>query len=122
LLVTDREDVIRLTEDAGRAWATSDAGRLSELIADDYSHVDIYGQQYDRATWLRSVEERRTTGQLSVHEEDVQVVGDTAVVTSCVSLSQIHGGTRARLIHVWVRTPHGWRRRWYQATLVQNAD
>lgn len=115
----DAELLISLGRQVHRAWATSDVGRLGELLAEEYTHVDIFGHTLDRSSWLEYAAEPRTPGELAFHDEHVVVFDEVAVLTSSLSLSALPEASLVRLLQVWLRSSDGWRRRWYQATAVQ---
>lgn len=117
--MSDADELVALGRAFHRAWADSDVGRLDGLLADDYFHVDIHGQVFDRTAWLAYAADQRTTGELGFDDERVAVLGDVGVVTSELTIPALDDAQRVRIMQVWRRTANGWRRAWYQATVVR---
>ena len=120
--VTDEEDIRSRASKVRIAWATSDILTLDALIASEYHHVDIYGVVCDRAGWLEYAAQPRSPGLLTVRSEQIEVLGDVAVLTSTIFLSDLADGLELVLTEVWAKFPSGWQRRWYHATSVTPAE
>ncbi len=107
--------VIRAAEARASALADADAGRLSDLLHEDFRWTAHVGETYDRQEYVRRNTEGQTvwrSQQLSGTE--VVVVGDTAVlyaeVTDVVLSDDDEAQTfRMPMTQVWVREGDTWR-------------
>lgn len=120
--MADEEDVVRLSRGVHVAWAESQIAVLQALIAPAYHHVDIYGEVFDREGWLAYAAAPRSPGNVHTEEEQVAIIGDVAVLTSTVRLSDFADAPVVRLTEVWTRIGGGWLRSWYQATSAEPAE
>jgi ketosteroid isomerase-like protein len=78
---TVEHELIALSRDWMRAAQEHDRDRLEILLAREFSVVGAAGD-LDRAAWLERVAELFTLDEFAYDEIDVEVYGDTAVLSS----------------------------------------
>ena len=108
------QQVIRAAEARASALASGDAERLADLLHPDFRWTAHVGVTYDRKEYIR----RNTEGQTNwrsqdLHNPEVVIVGDTAVLYAEV-LDVVQSGEseseafRMPMTQVWVRLGADW--------------
>ncbi len=111
----------------GRAWAAGDAATLAQLLAPDYSHVDVAGAILGRETWLAYARCRAGSGtSIGLRDTAIRRHGDIAIVTG---VNVLRGtGIRTeddprdltiRFTQVWIREDGHWLREAFQGTAIE---
>jgi ketosteroid isomerase-like protein len=120
----DLQDSIRRF---GEAWARGDVETLDALLSPTYSHIDVFGNHQDRATWL-TYAAGRAGSRTRIEFVDVatRIIGDVAVITG---RNDVHGGGgllrdsqrdfSLRFTQLWVRRDGRWLREAFQATFIE---
>ena len=112
--MTDAEAVLAAARERAESLVTADATRLRSLLHPQLRWTTFQGDVLDRARYI----EGNTDGSLvwssqTLHDVDVAVVADTAVLTAVVIDEVDRSGEaeqfRLRLTQTWVRTQDGWR-------------
>nr|WP_297419929.1 nuclear transport factor 2 family protein [uncultured Nocardioides sp.] len=109
------QEVIAAAEDRARALAAGDAGRLRELLHDDFAWTSHVGATFNRSEYIQ----RNTTGARAwrsqrLTDPEVVVLGDTAVLR-CEVVDEVAGADsvvetfRMPMTQVWVRAADGWQ-------------
>jgi ketosteroid isomerase-like protein len=109
------EQVISAAEERASALAAGDAGRLSDVLHEDFRWTTHRGETFTRSDYVR----RNTEGQMvwlsqELTGAEVVLVGDTAVlyaeVTDVVLSPDENAETfRMPLTQVWVRRDGRWK-------------
>jgi ketosteroid isomerase-like protein len=112
--VSRAAEVLAAAEARAAALADGDAAALVSLLHPDFHWTTHVGTHLDRAAYV----ERNTGGQTTwrsqtLHDPEVTVVGETAVLRAVVDdvVSTPDGDERFRMpiTQVWVRTDAGWQ-------------
>ena len=133
---TSREHEVRSTISAfGRAFVEADVSILRTFLTDGYIHVNgRSGSVLSRDEWLNWMESRRAdldSGELvisayGVKDVQVEVYGETAVVTGVVSSSGQRQGvmftSQVRFTNVWVMQGGAWRRAAFHDSPLPNPE
>ena len=110
----------------GEAWARGDGATLDALLSPSYTHVDIFGAFFDRASWLSYAGGRagRST-RISLRDVQRRFLGDLAIVTG---INEVEGpgglsaedqaGLTLRFTQLWRYSDGKWLREAFQATPV----
>ena len=107
-------EVLAAAEARARALAAGDAAALRELHHPQLRWTTHRGEVLDRDRYIAG----NTSGELvwhaqSLEDAEVDVTGDTAVLTATVVDDVTRDGDRAtfrlRLTQTWVRDENGWR-------------
>jgi len=108
-----REEIISLEKEAGRAIQQSNATFFRRVYSDDFSGTLSHGQLIDKERWIAAVESSSTRREsFSVSDIKVRIFQETAIATCLWSsrfvLNGQHLNSQIRTIHVYVNTPRGW--------------
>ena len=106
--------VAALDTDYQAAVKANDVATMDRILADDFVLVTGVGKTYTKADLLEQARNRRVAYE---HQEDsaqkVRVWGDTAVVTALLRVKGTEDAKpfdyRLWFSDTYVRTPHGWR-------------
>lgn len=107
------------------AWAKGDVATAEKLLHPDYKHVDVAGKALDRATYVETMKTRSVAKYTSAFDEiETRVEGELAIVTGLQSFwpatrDPKHFKQQMRFVQIWLKTPDGWRRLYFQATPVR---
>jgi ketosteroid isomerase-like protein len=118
-----KHDVMRMEQALADALVQSDAANLGQLLADDLTHTNPFGNLKGKSPWIAAVKAGHIKFS-SFRYEDVQIriYGETAVVTAINILRVEAAGSdlsgQYRSIHVWVRREGRWRLTAHQATRI----
>ena len=113
--VDHAQDVLAAAESRAAALVGGDAGRLTDLLHEDFRWTTHVGETYDRAEYvLRNTGGQTTWRSQTLVHPDVVVVGDTAVLRAEVSdvVESSEGAPqtfRMPMTQVWIRTGTSWR-------------
>jgi ketosteroid isomerase-like protein len=115
------QEIIQTVHDAGQAWARHDLTTLERLLADDYTHTDVFGQFQNRDEWLAYVRSDAVAHQLDFEDVTVRIYGDVAVVTGRNIWRPGTGfvALPLRFTQVLTRKDGDWRRSAFQAGFEQ---
>jgi ketosteroid isomerase-like protein len=105
-----------------RAVKMNDAATMDRILADDFVLVTGRGKTYTKADLLKDARAGTTVYE---HQEDtnqtVRVWGDTAVITALLWEKGVSDGKpfdkKLWFSDTYMRTPHGWRYVFAQASL-----
>jgi len=108
------QEVIKAANDRASALAAGDAGRLLELLHEQFRWTTHVGQTFDRAEYIgRNAGGRTAWRSQTLSDAQVVVVGETAVLCSEVTdvvLSDDELQTfRMPMTQVWVRLEGAWK-------------
>jgi len=108
--VTD--DILELQLSFDDAELRGDAGRLGELLADDFLSIGEQGYQLGKQAWIDRHREFRYLS-IDTTEVDVRRYGTTAIVRCAQRSHASWRGEEMRLAvrvsQVWIRHPDRWR-------------
>lgn len=112
--MSDTSDVIEAAEARAAALAAGDAGRLLELLHEDFRWTTHTGQVFDREEYVRRNTEGVTVWRSqSLDDPHVVVVGEAAVLYAEVADRVLAADGqpetfRMPMTQVWVRAVGGW--------------
>jgi len=116
---------IRALEDRRyQAMIAKDADTLDRLLGDGLVYTHSYGGADTKATYMDGVRSKKWDYQ-SVERpiEQIQVYGDTAVITGHVKINILSEGKpkllNSRFTNVWVKGAQGWQMVTWQSTPIQ---
>ena len=106
------DDILELQRAFDHAELRADAGRLDELLADDFLSIGEQGYQLDKRQWIDRHRDFRYLA-IETAEADVRRY-DKAAIVRCVQRSRATWqGSQltlaVRMSQVWVHQPGGWR-------------
>lgn len=120
----DRQTVAALDVQYQAAVKRNDADTMAKILDERFVLVLGTGKTYTRADLLESARSRHIEYELQDEEPGTQTVrlfGDTAVVTALLALKGTSDGKtferRLWFSDTYVRTPHGWKYVFGQASL-----
>ena len=121
---TVRQEIIQVMQHSILAWGVSDTLTLSNLLAPEYRHSDIYGKILARQEWLNYASKPRSVSDYKT--EDVEIVlynNNLAVVTGKNShqSSKSSKRTELRFTQVWIKNNGLWKRSAFQGTLIDES-
>ena len=108
------QEVLAAAESRAAALAAADAGRLADLLHEDFRWTTHVGETYDRAEYVRRNAQGHTVWRSqTLVDPEVVVVGETAVLYAEVHDVVRSGGHasetfRMPMTQVWVRTGSSW--------------
>jgi uncharacterized protein (TIGR02246 family) len=120
---TAADEVLALEQRRWDAMIAKDTATLAELFADEASYTHSNALVDTKASYLRAIEER-TFDYRSVERSDqqVRVLGDTALLTGRAGIEVVAGGHQrhldARYSVVWVRRDGRWQFLCWQSTSI----
>lgn len=106
------DDILELAQAFDDAELHGDAGRLGDLLADDFVSIGEQGAQLGKREWISRHRDFRYLS-IETSEVDVRRFDKTAIVR-CVQRSRASWRVEAmvlavRLSQVWICQPRGWR-------------
>ena len=106
------DDILELRQAFDDAELRADAGRLDELLADDFLSIGEQGYQLDKRQWIDRHRDFRYLA-IETAEADVRRY-DKAAIVRCVQRSRATWqGSQltlaVRMSQVWVHQAGGWR-------------
>ena len=120
--MADSKDAIRLLESRRyRAMCEGDAATLDQLLADSLVYTHSYGGADSKASYLDGIRSKKWVyRKIERPIEDIQVHGDSAVVTGQVRIELLSDGKpktlNSRFTNVWVSGTKGWQMVAWQST------
>jgi ketosteroid isomerase-like protein len=119
----DEAAVAELDTRYQKAVKDNDAETIDRLLPNDFVLVAGHGTVFKKADFIADA---RNQTAIYEHQEDsnrtVRVFGDTAVVTALLRAKGTSGGSafdyKLWFSDVYVRTPHGWRYKFAQASTI----
>ena len=115
--------ILNLEQQWQEALLASDVEALDRIYAETLVYTHSNASVDTKATYLDSIRSGRTR-YLSLERDDIQVqiLGETAIVTCHWKVQSIGNGKRnqtdARYIHVYVRQQGTWRMAAHQSTII----
>ena len=116
------QDAIRKLEDRRyQAMCEGDIATLEKLLADSLVYTHSYGGADSKASYLAGVRSKRWQyRKVERPVEDIQVLGDCALVTGHVRIDLIADGApkmlESRFTNVWIRRGGAWQMVAWQST------
>jgi uncharacterized protein (TIGR02246 family) len=105
----DLAAIMRLNDDYIEAVRTSDVHRFREILADDFLCTLADGTLLDRGQFLMLAARPTTAHGLQVHDVNVRLLGDTAIVHAATTFTHPDGRPgRGRYTDVWARRDGRW--------------
>jgi len=106
---SDLDVLIRLNNDYIEAVKTSDVRRFHEILADDFLCSLPDATIVDRAQFLERTARPSTIANLQVHDVNVRLMGDFAIVHATTTFTVADGGPGSgRYTDVWARRNGQW--------------
>lgn len=107
---SDRETLLDLNRQYIRAVQTSDVRWFTEILAEDFRCTLPDGSLIDRQRFIERAERPLDISQLEVHDVEVRVLGDAAIVHARTTFSTADGRSGSgRYTDVWSRHGGRWR-------------
>ena len=109
-----RQEIVNLEKEAGRAIQLNTPGFFKRVYSDDFSGTLSHGQVVNKIQFMNVVQNGEIKYEtFSVSDINVHIYQDTAVATCLWSARGEYRGQRLnvqmRSIHVYVNGPRGWR-------------
>lgn len=106
---SDLSVLVRLNQDYIDAVRTSNVQRFREILAEDFLCTMADGTLVDRAAFLEHASRPTTVHGLEVHDVNVRLLGDTAIVHGATTFTHPDGRAgRGRYTDVWARRDGRW--------------
>jgi Domain of unknown function (DUF4440) len=130
---TDLQIVDRLSQQFGQAWLLGDTQTLDHLLAREYTHTDVTGKVLHKAEWLADAANLQKwlrapggtrTPSIDFQDVELNLVGAVVVVTGenvIRSANPKNPPIKLRFTQVWVKEGREWKRRFFQATSIEEA-
>ena len=118
------KDTLRELEDRRyRAMVEGDAATLDKLLADTLVYTHSYGGADSKSAYLDGVRAKKWVyRKIERPIEDIQIHGDSAVITGQVRIELMQDGKpktlNSRYTNVWVKRPSGWQMVAWQSTPI----
>ena len=108
-----REEIVSLEKEAGRAILLSNGTFFRRVYSDDFYGALSHGQLIDKGQWIATIENSSIKREsFNVSDVKVRFFQETAIATclwsSRFNLNGQHLSSQIRAIHVYVNTPRGW--------------
>ena len=101
--------LLQLNRDYIRSVQTSDVGRFSEILADDFLCSLPDGSLIDREQFLERTAQPVQIRNLDVHDVNVRLMGDFAIIHARTTFTTIDGRPGSgRYTDVWARRHGRW--------------
>ena len=115
--------IIELDRKRMQAMAQQDVAALNDLLGDDLIYTHSTGQSDTRAEYIAQCKNGKFKyTKIERPIENIQVYGDTAVVTGQTKMDAIVEGKpkllNSRYTDVWRRGPKGWQMVAWQSTPI----
>jgi len=106
---SDLDTVAGLNRDYIRAVQTSDVGWFREMLTEDFRCSLPDGSLIDRERFLERAARPLDISNLEVHDVEVRLLGDVAIVHARTTFSTADGhAASGRYTDVWWRRRTGW--------------
>ena len=107
---SDVQAVLELNREYIRAVQSSDVGWFRQMVTEDFRCSLPDGSILDKETFLARAERRLDISDLEVHDVEVRLFGDTAVVHARTTYLTADGRSGSgRYTDVWARHGGPWR-------------
>ena len=107
---SDLDELTRLNQDYIDAVMTSNVKRFREILADDFLCSLPDGRLIDRAAFLEQMARPATIGHLQIHDVNVRLMGDFAIVHARTTFTLADGKPGSgRYTDVWARRDGRWQ-------------
>lgn len=108
-LSTDLEALERLNDDYIASVRRPNAARFAEILGDDFLCSLPDGSLIDRAAFLERIAQAPAMTDLDVHDVNIRVLGDVAIVHARTTFSHPDGTPGSgRYTDVWARRHGQW--------------
>jgi ketosteroid isomerase-like protein len=105
----DLTTLLRLNDDYIESVRTSNVKRFSEILAEDFLCTLADGTLVDRQQFLINAAQPTTAHGLAIHDVNVRVLGDAAIVHAATTFTYPDGRPgRGRYTDVWARRGGRW--------------
>jgi ketosteroid isomerase-like protein len=106
---SDLDTLVKLNEDYVRSVAQSDVKRFNEILAEDFLCSSSDGTLLDRRQFLEHTAKPATISNLAVHDVNVRLMGDVAIVHARTTFRLADGKDgEGRYTDVWARRDGLW--------------
>ena len=106
---TDLETLLALNRDYIASVQISDVRRFDEILADDFLCTNPDGSLVNRAGFLKQTARPVAISNLQVHDVDVRLMGDFAIIHARTAYTRPDGQPGAgRYTDVWARRDGRW--------------
>lgn len=119
-----KEQLIKLDQEWAAAAARGDAKILTRILASDYRYTDLDGTVGTKAQLLKEAgaTSKMSHPSLTTEDYDIQVYGNTAVMTHLASGKHDDHNTQLRSLHVWVKKGAIWQVVAHQWTTIRRPE
>jgi len=116
-----KQQLIKLDQEWASATARGDARVLNRILASDYRYTDLDGSVGTKAQLLRDIRanSKMSHPSLATDDYDIQVYGNTAVMTHLATGKHDDHNTQLRSLHVWVKKGVVWQVVAHQWTTIR---
>jgi ketosteroid isomerase-like protein len=106
----DYETLLKLNGDYIRSVQSCDVATFSQILAPDFLCTNADGSLVDRAGFLQQTAHPISIRDLAVHDVNVRILGDVAIIHARTTYSRADGGKGSgRYTDVWRRQGNTWR-------------
>jgi ketosteroid isomerase-like protein len=118
-----RNEIHALEDQRYRAMCEADAAALDKLLGDSLVYTHSYGGADSKASYLAGIRANKWQyRKIERPKEDIQVHGDTAIVTGQIRIELLAEGAPKTLnsayTNVWVKGAKGWQMVAWQSTPI----
>ena len=116
-----RQAIKQLEDQRYAAMCEADAKTLDKLLADSLVYTHSYGGSDSKTSYLEGIRAKKwQSRKIERPKEQIQVLGDCAVVTGQVRIELLSDGKPKTLnsafTNVWIKGPKGWQMVAWQST------
>ena len=120
------QQITALTDQLNQAFGKGDSGWMEKHFADDFTAIHSNGALVTKAQEIDNVKTGKIKwATVDLHDRQIRVFGDTAVVTTLASSTGTVGGTPYsgdfRTTQIWVKHKGDWKMVAFQSTRVPPA-
>jgi ketosteroid isomerase-like protein len=106
---TDLDTLLQLNQDYITSVQTSDVRRFDEILADDFLCSNPDRSLVDKAGFLKQTAPPATIADLAVHDVNVRLMGDFAIIHAGTTYTLPDGRPGAgRYTDIWARRDGRW--------------
>ncbi len=106
---SDLDVLLDLNRDYIHSVQHSDVQRFAEILADDFLCSNPDGSLIDRAAFLEQTAKPVTIANLEVHDVNVRIMGEVAIIHARTTYTLPDGGAGAgRYTDIWTRREGRW--------------
>ncbi len=106
---SDLDELLDLNRDYIHSVQHSDVQRFAEILADDFLCSNPDGSLIDRAAFLEQTAKPVTIANLEVHDVNVRIMGEVAIIHARTTYTLPDGGAGAgRYTDIWTRREGRW--------------